>query len=92
MKYRQNREIAWRAIEGEAVLFDTAAGMMRQLNPLGTELWARLESAQTLDDLIAFVIAGWQVDEARARADVRAFLAALEERKLVETLPEEDAR
>lgn len=88
MKYRQNREIAWRAIEGEAVLFDTARGMMRQLNPLATALWERLEREQTLAELVAFVTDRYQVAEDRAHADVEAFLGALSERSLVEALPE----
>lgn len=88
MKYRQNREIAWRAIEGEAVLFDTGRGMMRQLNPLATALWERLEREQTLAELVAFVTASYDVAEDRARTDVEAFLALLSERSLVEALPE----
>ena len=86
MKYRQNREIAWRAIEGEAVLFDTAQGMMRQLNPLATELWERLEHEHTPSELVAFVVERYDVPEDRARADVEAFLAALSERRLVEAV------
>lgn len=88
MRYRQNREIAWRAIEGEAVLFDTSRGMMRQLNPIATALWERLEREQTMGELVAFVTAAYDVGEDRARADVEAFLSALTERSLVEALPE----
>lgn len=88
MKYRQNKEIAWRAIEGEAVLFDTAQGMMRQLNPLATALWERLESEQTAAELVAFVTAQYEVAEDRARADVESFLTTLSERRLVEALAE----
>lgn len=88
MRYRQNREIAWRAIEGEAVLFDTAQGMMRQLNPLATELWERLEREHTIAELVAFVTGSYDVPEDRARADIEAFLAALSERRLVEALAE----
>jgi hypothetical protein len=88
MKYRQNREIAWRAIEGEAVLFDTARGMMRQLNPLATALWERLENEQTLADLVAFVVARYEIDATRAQADVETFLQSLSERSLVEAFAE----
>lgn len=86
MKYRQNREIAWRAIEGEAVLFDTARGMMRQLNPLATELWSLLESDRTIEELVAFVTERYEIDATRARADVESFLATLTERSLIQTV------
>ena len=82
--WRQNREIAWRSIEGEAVLFDTAAGMMRQLNPLATELWTMLERERSVEELVEFVTREYSVDAPRARTDVESFLAALAERKLVE--------
>lgn len=83
-RYRQNREIAWRAIDGEAVLFDSTAGMMRQLNPVGTALWAELENERTVAELVAFVTERFEVTAERARADVEAFLASLLERKLLE--------
>lgn len=87
MKYRQNKDIAWRAIEGEAVVFDTARGMMRQLNPLATELWQQLESDCSVEELVAFVTTRYDVDADRARADVERFLASLTERSLVQALP-----
>ena len=82
-RYQQNREIAWRAIDGEAVLFDSVAGMMRQLNPVGTALWAQLEQQRTVEDLVAFVTQRYEVPADRAQADVQAFLASLLERKLL---------
>ena len=87
MRYRQNKDIAWRAIEGEAVVFDTARGMMRQLNPLATELWQELENDRSVDELVAFVTSRYDVDAPRARADVESFLASLTERSLVQALP-----
>lgn len=88
MKYRQNREIAYRTIEGSAVLFDTARGMMRQLNPQGTELWELLEKDQSLGDLALFLVNNYQIDERSARHDVDTFLAALLERELILMVPE----
>lgn len=85
MKYHQNREIAYRAIEGQAVLFDTTQGMMRQLNPIGTELWQQMESERTIDDLVGWVLAHYEIDEPRARRDVEQFLSALVDRNLLIT-------
>lgn len=84
-RYRQNREIAWRAVEGQAILFDTVAGTMRQLSPVATLVWEALETERTVDEIAALVAARFQVGLDRAREDVSAFLPKLVERNLVET-------
>lgn len=83
-RYRQNREIAWRDIEGEAILFDTERALMRQLNEVATELWAALEEEHSLPDLVDLVCRRFDVSSDRARPDVEAFLAKMVERRLVE--------
>ena len=86
MRYRQNREIAWRRIEGEAILFDTVAGMMRQLNRAGGELWEALEEERETGDLVHLLCAAFDVDPGRARTDVETFLEAMVARGLVESI------
>lgn len=83
-RYRQNREIAWRAVEGQAILFDTVEGMMRQLSPVATTVWESLETERTSDEIAAIVASRFEVELDRARADVEAFLPQLVKRKLVE--------
>ncbi len=84
MRWEQNREIAWRKIDGDVLLVDPGDAMMRQLNPVAAEVWERLEAPQSLDDLVAHVCAAFDVGPETARTDIQAFLDKLSERKLIE--------
>ncbi len=82
-RYRQNREIAWRAVEGQAILIDTREGMMRQLSPVATLVWDALEEERTVEEIAARVAERFDVTVERARADVESFLPTLVSRNLV---------
>lgn len=81
--YQQNREIAWREVDGEAILVDPLARQLRVLNPAGTFLWAQLEAPRTAEELAALLTAEFDVTAGEARRDVEGFLAHLLGRKLV---------
>lgn len=87
-RYRQNPDIAWRVIDGDVVLFDTVAGMMRQLNAVGCAVWEALAEPRSVEELAVLVAGRFEVTVERARADVEAFLPKLVERKLVEAIVE----
>jgi len=57
-------------------------GRVLGLNPTGAVVWSMLEEHDE-DGLVAAVVERFATDEARARQDVRAFLALLRERGLV---------
>ena len=87
MRARRNIEI--RQIAGENLLIPVAenAGMVNGLMVLsesGALLWDRLQQETDRQALIDCLLAEYQVDEARARADVDAFLRQLREAKLLD--------
>ena len=87
MRARRNIEI--RQIAGENLLIPVAenAGMVNGLMVLsesGALLWDRLQQETDRQALIDCLLAEYQVDEARAGADVDAFLRQLREAKLLE--------
>ena len=86
IRYQQDRDIAWRDVDGEAVLVDPAGRMLRVLNPAGCVLWTELERPRTLDDLAAALAARYEVEPARARADAEAFVRERSARKLVQEI------
>ena len=53
------------------------------LNETGAFLWKALEKGATKDELVAKLLAEYEVDEATARADVDAFVQKLQENQLV---------
>lgn len=87
MRARRNIEI--RQIAGENLLIPVAenAGMVNGLMVLsesGALLWDRLQQETDRQALIDCLLAEYEVDEARAEADVDAFLRQLREAKLLE--------
>lgn len=87
MRARRNIEI--RQIAGENLLIPVAenAGMVNGLMVLsesGALLWDRLQQETDRQALIDCLLVEYEVDEARAGADVDAFLRQLREAKLLE--------
>lgn len=84
-RYRQRARVAWREIDGEAVLVDPVRGRMLVLNDTGLFLWQALESPHDLAQLSAALCEAFDVEGAQAGRDVAAFVGSLTERNLVET-------
>ena len=82
MALRRNPDVAWQTIGDEAVLMSLAPeGRVLGLNPTGSLVWSMLEERDE-EGLVAAVVQRFAVDDARAREDVRRFLAFLRERGL----------
>jgi hypothetical protein len=76
-----------RVLDGEAVLLDLGGGNYFGLNEVGTTLWSAIESGATLEELVAKVVATYDVSFEVARADVASLLDELRAQGLVtETL------
>ena len=72
-----------RVVAGETVVIpsgeDLDLRMMITLNDTGKFLWERLEDGAEMDELVAGLLAEYDVDEATARAGVERFVAKLNE-------------
>ena len=72
-----------RTVAGESVVLPvggvTNFDMMITLNDTGKFLWERLEVGAEMDELVAGLLAEYDVDEATARAGVERFVAKLNE-------------
>jgi hypothetical protein len=68
-----------REIAGEAVVIPICRGVgdmeaVYTFNSLGSELWKLLEHSCTEDQLVAWVLANYEVTPAQASGDVTSFL------------------
>jgi hypothetical protein len=72
-------ELAWQTIDGESVVIDLPRRRVLGLNPVGSFIWSRIDSASE-EEIAAELVREFDVDEARARNDVREFLARLRDR------------
>ena len=75
-------ELAWQVVDGEGVIVDLPRRCMLGLSPSASFIWARIDTANE-DEIAAELAREFDVDEARAQADVRGFLTVLRERGFV---------
>lgn len=83
VRYRVHPDLAFRVIDGEAVVLQVKTTTYFSLNPSGTVLWGTLQEGATRDALVDRLLAAFDVDRPRAEADVDALLADLKAESLV---------
>jgi len=79
----RNADLDWREVEGELVALDLRESRYLAVNRTGQVLWAALAEGATRDQLVERLIEDFDIDQARAAADVDAFTAELESRDLL---------
>jgi hypothetical protein len=79
------KDVAWRMIEGEAVIVTPADSMMHSLNEVGTRIWQLLDGKRTIRDVATTLAAEFEVEGARAESDTLWFVECLAKKGLVET-------
>ncbi len=82
------KELIKRSIAGETVLVPVGrtvyeANGLFILNELGDFLWDRLPEAENEDQLLASILEEYEIDEATARQDLRAFLENLRQLEIL---------
>ncbi|NQU06769.1 MAG: PqqD family protein [Calditrichaeota bacterium] len=88
--YKQNNDIAFRIIGGEAVLLNPVCNEVHLLNETGTFMWELLTEPHSHDTLIAAVCDEFVVDQAQVVQDVKRFSKELTEKGLIEVSTSDD--
>jgi hypothetical protein len=78
-------------LDDEIVLLDMRSGHYFGLSPVATRLWSHLQQGSTLEQAQAALLAEFEVDMATLEADVEELVRTLEEKALLERLPQENA-
>ena len=52
---RRNDDIAWRVIEGEALVVDSRNSLIYPLNTVGTRIWELLDGQRNCRDVLAII-------------------------------------
>jgi hypothetical protein len=76
--------VEWREVEGEVIAVDVRTSEYLAINETGAVLWRALREGATPAQLAERLVARFDVEPAAAARDVGEFLAALEERGLLE--------
>ncbi|HEU0302899.1 MAG TPA: PqqD family protein [Longimicrobium sp.] len=74
-------------LEGEAVILSLGNGVYYGLNPVGATVWKLLEEPRTVAELRDAIVAEYEVEGARAQADLLHLLGDLAANGLVELHP-----
>ncbi|MDP9453292.1 MAG: PqqD family protein [Actinomycetota bacterium] len=77
--------VDWREVEGEVVVLDRTNSAYLAVNAAGAALWPALARGSNAEELVAILRSEFDVDDARARADVDDFVAMLRKRELLES-------
>ncbi|MFW6060753.1 MAG: PqqD family protein [Phycisphaeraceae bacterium] len=77
------REIAAKVIDGEAIIINLAKGTYYSLEQVGGAAWSLLVAGRSVDDTAQTLAAHYQVDASTVAADLRALVADLLEHNLV---------
>jgi hypothetical protein len=89
VRFVRNREVVSRQIEGELIIVPIRHGVgdmnsLYTLNQVALVLWDFMQEEHTVPEMMNRVCEEFEVTAAQVQDDIRAFLAALLEEKLVQ--------
>ncbi len=76
--------VLFQEVDGEAVLLSLDEGCYYGLDELGTRIWKLMHQDLDRDQVVAAIVAEYEVEPERARGDLDAFLSNLRESGLIE--------
>jgi hypothetical protein len=90
--YARVEGVILRAIAEQSLLVPVQGGLVDlqqiyALHGVGDHVWQHLDGKKTLDEILTTVLERYEVSADEARADIGAFVAALEGSKLIERRP-----
>jgi hypothetical protein len=76
LRFEQCERTASRVIDGKAVVITIDRNQLHVLNDVGTRVW-QLADGRSLEEIVEVIVNEFDVDRARAAADVRRFIEEL---------------
>lgn len=66
----RNERLAWRVLDGEAVILFPEAGTLHRLNATGTVMWEQLNGDRTLADISTFLVSEYDAERDEVARDL----------------------
>lgn len=79
----RNPRLAWREIDGEAVIISPEDSHVHELNETASLIWKRADGRHNVDEIAAAVSEEYEVPFAVAATDVRELISTLEQKGLL---------
>ncbi len=76
-------DVAYRLVDGEALIVSATQGRIVSLNPVGAYVWERANGNSSAKEIAAMLTTDFEVDAARAETDVVDFVSDLVSRGLM---------
>lgn len=75
-------------LAGEAVILNLKTGVYFGLNTVGARIWELIQEPTTVHEIMAVLLAEYEVEAPRLEDDLRSLLNQLSENQLVEIISE----
>jgi Coenzyme PQQ synthesis protein D (PqqD) len=82
-RWRQGAEVAARRVDDRVVLVNLQTNYIYALNATGSRLWELLDVARSRDELVAELLAEFELERAALERETDSLLADLEKASLV---------
>jgi hypothetical protein len=87
MRVRRNEEAVWRVIDGDVVVLHPEERMLHALKGCGSMMWELIEKETAISEILEVVCEEYEVEPARAEAEITQFVHNLKDLNLVEIVP-----
>ena len=81
-RLRRHPDIAFRVIDGQAVIVVPATQSMHTLNEVGTFIWQQCDG-KSVDEIVRLVVAEFDVKPSAARKDLDSFIRDLVDKRVL---------
>lgn len=82
-KVIRNPKVAFRVIDGEAILLTPHNSMIHTFNSMGTAIWNLLDKENTISELVSAIRDEYEVNLKEVEQDILEFIEQLYQRKMV---------
>ena len=76
-------ELIWQHLEDNTIVVTPTSGKVRVLNGVGTLIWQHLNDGSDLSQIVDAITDAYDVDRARAEADLADFIEDLTDRGIL---------
>jgi hypothetical protein len=83
-RFRPNeKEVAAKVLDGEAIIINLSNGIYYSMDKVGGFLWAMVAEGHSLEEILAAIVARYDVSLEQARADIERLAAELLQENVV---------
>lgn len=80
----RNSKLAWREIDGEAVIISPEDSRVHELNETASLIWTNADGKHSVDEIAGVIAARYEVELLEAKADVEELIEVLSAKGLLQ--------